>query len=175
MITSYGSEPKVVLITSINPKVVGGENVNVCVSLFDGLGFAFAEKMTSYGGEPKVVLITSINPKVDYSSMELLGPTTTLTLRQMQAKNVIHSKWLKSNILFIKADSCSEDRTLTVSELNQYVLSADPQVIEFLCTAKVTGIQSEKGWCYIGCASCAKKLVKEVSSFTCLSCDNNCH
>ncbi|WZZ17437.1 hypothetical protein YC2023_110526 [Brassica napus] len=25
MITSYGSEPKVVLITSINPKVVGGE------------------------------------------------------------------------------------------------------------------------------------------------------
>lgn len=39
-------------------------NVNVCVSLFDGLAFAFVEKMASYGGEPKVFLITSINPKI---------------------------------------------------------------------------------------------------------------
>ncbi|WZZ17435.1 hypothetical protein YC2023_110524 [Brassica napus] len=137
--------------------------------------------MTSYGGEPKVVLITSINPKISdflYTGRLFLNGTSgthNYFDSETDAGKERYTQWLKSNILFIKADSCSEDRTLTVSELNQYVLSADPQVIEFLCTAKVTGIQSEKGWCYIGCASCAKKLVKEVSSFTCLSCDNNCH
>ena len=36
----------------------------MCVSLSDGLAFAFAEKMTRNGREPKVILITSINPKV---------------------------------------------------------------------------------------------------------------
>lgn len=38
--------------------------LSVCVSLFDGLAYAFHEKMTSYGAEPKVVLVTSINPKI---------------------------------------------------------------------------------------------------------------
>ncbi|KAF8052122.1 hypothetical protein N665_1602s0005 [Sinapis alba] len=61
---------------------------------------------------------------------------------------------------------------MSVSEINQYVLTADPQTIEFLCTAKVTGIQKEKGWCYIGCTRCTKELLIEISSFTCLFCDN---
>ncbi|KAF3570293.1 hypothetical protein F2Q69_00061549 [Brassica cretica] len=38
--------------------------LNVCISLFDGLAYAFHDKMTSYGVEPKVLLVTSINPKV---------------------------------------------------------------------------------------------------------------
>ncbi|KAF2574912.1 hypothetical protein F2Q70_00001723 [Brassica cretica] len=43
--------------------------------------------------------------------------------------------------------------------------------IEFLCKAEVTNLQSEKGWCYIGCSKCAKKLQPDEISFTCLSCD----
>ncbi|WZZ17386.1 hypothetical protein YC2023_110475 [Brassica napus] len=46
-------------------------NVNVCVSMFDSLAFAFAEKMTSYGGELKVVLITNINTKEE--QFEIVG------------------------------------------------------------------------------------------------------
>ncbi|WZZ23741.1 hypothetical protein YC2023_007142 [Brassica napus] len=60
---------------------------------------------------------------------------------------------------------------MTVSELNQFVLTADPQVIEFLCTAKVTEIQLDEGWCYIGCSGCSKKLIREDTSFTCVPCD----
>nr|VDD44516.1 unnamed protein product [Brassica oleracea] len=60
---------------------------------------------------------------------------------------------------------------LTVAELNEFVLSAEPQIIEFLCTAKVTGIQLDDGWCYIGCSLCSKKLIREESSFTCPSCN----
>ncbi|CAH8353273.1 unnamed protein product [Eruca vesicaria subsp. sativa] len=60
---------------------------------------------------------------------------------------------------------------LTIAELNQYVLTADPQIIEFLCKAEATSVQSEKGWSYIGCSKCAKKLQRDESSFTCLFCD----
>lgn len=58
--------------------------LSVCVSLFDGLAYAFHVKMTSYGAEPKVVLVTSINPKI--AGCSLMGPLlhmSTLTLRQM--------------------------------------------------------------------------------------------
>ncbi|WZZ34176.1 hypothetical protein YC2023_017583 [Brassica napus] len=45
---------------------------------------------------------------------------------------------------------------LTIAELNNFVLTGDPQIIEFLCTAKVTGVQEDEGWCYIGCSVCSK-------------------
>ncbi|CAN6972484.1 unnamed protein product, partial [Brassica rapa subsp. trilocularis] len=50
---------------------------------------------------------------------------------------------------------------LTVAELNKFVISGDPQIIEFLCMAKVTEIQLSEGWCYIGCSGCSKKLTRE--------------
>ncbi|KAF3499707.1 hypothetical protein F2Q69_00041159 [Brassica cretica] len=63
-----------------------------------------------------------------------------------------------------KVVSAQKIEPLTVAELNQYVLAADPH-------AEVTSLQSEKGWCYIGCSKCAKKLQRDETSFTCLSCD----
>ncbi|KAJ4903017.1 OB-fold-like protein [Raphanus sativus] len=60
---------------------------------------------------------------------------------------------------------------LTVSELNQFIIIADSQIIEFLCMARVTGIQQDDGWCYIGFCGCFKKLVRDVSSFTCVTCN----
>ncbi|KAG2270938.1 hypothetical protein Bca52824_065493 [Brassica carinata] len=46
---------------------------------------------------------------------------------------------------------------LTISKLNQYVITSEPQ--------------TDKGWCYIGCSKCSTKLQREISSFTCLFCD----
>ncbi|KAF2618975.1 hypothetical protein F2Q68_00039852 [Brassica cretica] len=60
---------------------------------------------------------------------------------------------------------------MTVSELNQFLFTAEPQIIEFLCTAKVTEIQLDEGWCYIGCSTCSKKLIREETSFTCVPCN----
>ncbi|KAL0762803.1 hypothetical protein Bca101_078954 [Brassica carinata] len=37
--------------------------------------------------------------------------------------------------------------------------------------AKVTGIQQDEGWCYIGCSGCSKKIFREISSFTCVTCN----
>ncbi|KAG2321992.1 hypothetical protein Bca52824_015205, partial [Brassica carinata] len=60
---------------------------------------------------------------------------------------------------------------LTINELNQFVISAEPQIKEFLCTARVTEIQLGDGWSYIGCSLCSKKLICEETSFTCPSCN----
>nr|VDC78410.1 unnamed protein product [Brassica rapa] len=43
------------------------------------------------------------------------------------------------------------------------------QAIDFLCIGKVMGIQTDKGWCYIGCS---KKLLQGESSFTRTVCTN---
>ncbi|KAG5386045.1 hypothetical protein IGI04_037515 [Brassica rapa subsp. trilocularis] len=114
--------------------------------------------MTSYGGEPKFVLITSINPKVVgdflYTGRLFLNGTSGTHIyfdSETDAGKERHtqlfgdgSNQTSSSSKLIHAQKLE---ALTISELNQYVLSADPQ--------------TEKGWCYIGCASCAKKLVKE--------------
>ncbi|XP_022558490.1 uncharacterized protein LOC111206266 isoform X2 [Brassica napus] len=152
-------------------------DVNVCVSLFDSLAIAFHTKLDGYGREPRIVLITGINPKIVLGKLYLNGTSA-------------------SRIFFDSETSAGKDRLerlpgggadetgssskvvhaqkiepLTVAELNEFVLSGDPQIIEFLCTAKVTGIQLDDGWCYIGCSLCSKKLIREESSFTCPSCN----
>ncbi|CAN6842248.1 unnamed protein product [Brassica oleracea] len=44
--------------------------------------------------------------------------------------------------------------------------------IDFICTGKVTEIKVDKGWCYVSCSKCFKKLHRSVSSLTCLFCNN---
>ncbi|CAN6877011.1 unnamed protein product [Brassica oleracea var. botrytis] len=48
------------------------------------------------------------------------------------------------------------------------LLISDPQIIEFLCKAKVTGIHAYKGWCYIGCSS-ERFLLSHSSYVSCVS------
>ncbi|KAF8088665.1 hypothetical protein N665_0532s0028 [Sinapis alba] len=97
--------------------------VNICVSVFDSMALAFHRKFDSYGKEPRIVLATSVNPKIVGGNGEV----------QLAASSkVVHSQIIEPMM-----------------------------VIEFLCTAKVTGVQQDEGW----------KLLRETSSFTCVSCN----
>lgn len=40
----------------------------------------------------------------------------------------------------------------------------------FVCTATITDIVSRKGWNYISCSNCSKKLTKSGSSLNCQKC-----
>ncbi|CAF1928236.1 unnamed protein product [Brassica napus] len=62
--------------------------------------------------------------------------------------------------------------TLTISELTSFVASAQPQDIDFVCTGKVVRLDVDKGWCYVACAKCSKKLQRTVSALECLRCNN---
>ncbi|KAL0835163.1 hypothetical protein Bca101_087052 [Brassica carinata] len=61
---------------------------------------------------------------------------------------------------------------LSISELNDFVLTAASQDIDFICSGKVTGVKLDKGWCYVSCSKCFKKLHRSVSTLTCQSCNN---
>lgn len=58
---------------------------------------------------------------------------------------------------------------LSISELNEFFITTEPQEIEFVCTGKVTEIKMDKGWCYVSCSRCTKKP-KELCLL--LSCNN---
>ncbi|CAH8329587.1 unnamed protein product [Eruca vesicaria subsp. sativa] len=62
---------------------------------------------------------------------------------------------------------------ITIAELNSFIMTSPSRVIDFICTGQVTHIDVEKGWCYVACSVCAKKLERIVSSFTCRECDTS--
>ncbi|CAH8346934.1 unnamed protein product [Eruca vesicaria subsp. sativa] len=129
----------------------------VCVSMFDGLALAFHDKFEAYGKEPKIVLITSINSKIASGVLHNLKRFPGGGADQEgSSSKVVHSQKIEP---------------LSIKELNDFVLTGDPQVIEFICTANITGVQLDDGWCFIGCSICSKKLLKEETSFTCVSCN----
>ncbi|XP_024007230.1 uncharacterized protein LOC18011836 [Eutrema salsugineum] len=60
---------------------------------------------------------------------------------------------------------------VSIAELNDFLFTSDLQEAEFLCTGKVVEIQPTKGWCYISCSKCAKKMTKTETTLAC----NNCY
>uniref|UniRef100_M4F2U6 Uncharacterized protein n=1 Tax=Brassica campestris TaxID=3711 RepID=M4F2U6_BRACM len=101
-----------------------------------------------------------------YSSMGPLEPTSTSTLRQMREKRTMQKLFRDGSNQTASSSKLIHAQTiepLTVSELNQSVLTADPQIIEFLCTAKVTGIQSEKGGVIVAAMDVLRRYHVELS------------
>ncbi|KAJ4872319.1 Uncharacterized protein Rs2_46011 [Raphanus sativus] len=159
----------------LNLRLDGG--VNVCVSMFDSLALAFHSKFDGYGREPMIVLVTAINPKIVSGNLYLNGTSATRvffdceTTVGAEAFNRLPGGGTDQGESSTKVVHAQKIEPLTIAELNKFVLTGDPQIIEFLCTAKVTEVKQDEGWCYIGCSVCSKKLNREESSFTCVSCN----
>ncbi|WZZ44983.1 hypothetical protein YC2023_041242 [Brassica napus] len=169
--------PVIVIVFVANTTSNCIRDVNVCVSMFDDRAVTFQTKFDEHISEPKVILLTSINPKVVGGKLFLNATSGTHfyfdceTSAGKEHYERLVGDGANASSSKSKVVSAQKIEPLTVAELNQYVLAADPHNIEFLCKAEVTSLQSEKGWCYIGCSKCAKKLQRDETSFTCLSCD----
>ncbi|WZZ64965.1 hypothetical protein YC2023_076335 [Brassica napus] len=66
---------------------------------------------------------------------------------------------------------------LKIAELNNFIVTAPTQVkylaeIDFLCAGRVARVDADKGWCYVACSKCSRKLQRTVSAFTCVRCAN---
>ncbi|WZZ51006.1 hypothetical protein YC2023_051113 [Brassica napus] len=107
-------------------------------------------------GEPRVVVATSLNPKIVGANVSKILVSTDTGLQSA-------APLLKG---YAKVES------LIISELNEFVITAPPQDIGFMCSGRVTGIKMDKGWCYAACSKCTKKLQRTDSAFTCVHCDN---
>ncbi|CDY40162.1 BnaC04g13900D [Brassica napus] len=57
-------------------------------------------------------------------------------------------------------------------KLNDFIITAPSQDIDFLCTGRVSRVETDNGWCYVACSKCSKKLQRSVSSFECVRCSN---
>ncbi|CAN7045254.1 unnamed protein product [Brassica oleracea var. botrytis] len=63
--------------------------------------------------------------------------------------------------------------SMTIAELNNFVITAPSQEIDFLCTGRVSSVDADKGWCYVACSKCSRKLQRSVAAFECARCNNS--
>ncbi|KAF3586779.1 hypothetical protein F2Q69_00031230 [Brassica cretica] len=159
----YGREPRIVLITGINPKIVLGK-LYLNGTSASRISLTLTPQLERIGlkGETFALFYFRYIGCLYYIPFDVFSILSSYRLpgggtdEPGSSSKVVHAQKIEP---------------LTVAELNEFVLSGDPQIIEFFCTAKVTGIQLDDGWCYIGCSLCSKKLIREESSFTCPSCN----
>ncbi|CAF2075329.1 unnamed protein product [Brassica napus] len=145
---------------------------NVCVSMFDSLALVFHTKFDSYGREPKVIVATCLNPKIVGGRRLLFLNATSATHLYFDSETAARKKLFGTlpghgavpRGSTSKVVHAQKIEPMTISELNQFIITADSQIIEFLCTAKVTGIQQDEGWSYIGCSGCSKKLMAKLTN-----------
>nr|VDD42959.1 unnamed protein product [Brassica oleracea] len=69
--------------------------------------------------------------------------------------------------------SYAKVKTMTIADLSSFIVNAESQEIDFLCTGKVVRVDTDKGWCYVACSKCSKKLQRTESAFTCGVCNNS--
>ncbi|KAF3551203.1 hypothetical protein DY000_02003366 [Brassica cretica] len=142
---SYGKEPKIVLATSVNPKIVGDNDYSPDV-------FVDKPEYLSCGEGYFVVNdVIALLPQMKNNSL-VSEPTKNYERRgvwpSLYSTTVITS--LRGHGADQKASSskvvhAQKIEPLTAAELNQFIVTADTQIIEFLCTATVTGIQHDDG------------------------------
>uniref|UniRef100_A0A0D3AA10 Nucleic acid-binding protein n=1 Tax=Brassica oleracea var. oleracea TaxID=109376 RepID=A0A0D3AA10_BRAOL len=151
-------------------KQLPGIGENVCVSMFDSLALVFHTKFDSYGREPKVIVATGLNPKIVGGLLFLNATSATHlyfdseTAARKKLFGTLPGHGAVPGGSTSKVVHAQKIEPMTISELNQFIITADSQIIEFLCTAKVTGIQQDEGWSYIGCSGCSKKLMAKLTN-----------
>ncbi|CAN6807711.1 unnamed protein product [Brassica oleracea] len=119
-------------------------DVSVTMSMFDSQPVKLHNQLESMGGDPRVLVATSINPKIVGGHLFLNATSGT-------------------RIYFDKETIAGETSTGCIADLNEFLNSASSQEIDLICTEKVTGIKLDKGWCYVSCSNCTKKLQRTVS------------
>ncbi|KAF3512449.1 hypothetical protein F2Q69_00000903 [Brassica cretica] len=90
------------------------------------------------------------------------------TLFRKPLTNWFYRAWMFSSEIW---SNFLSGQAFTIVGLTHSKKQSTGYKIEFLCTAKKTGVQPYNVWCYIGCSKCSKKLLREISSFTCMFCE----
>ncbi|RID80630.1 hypothetical protein BRARA_A03277 [Brassica rapa] len=147
----------------------------VTLSFFDSQAVAFRIQLEAMRVDPKVMVVTSINPKIVGGMIVVNLPCVCVfgcSLRNHYAlcRLVARDTGLPSAAPLLK--SYAKVETMTIADLSSFIVSAASQEIDFLCTGRVVRIDTDKGWCYVACSKCSKKLQRTESAFTCGVCNN---
>ncbi|XP_013623718.1 PREDICTED: uncharacterized protein LOC106329571 isoform X1 [Brassica oleracea var. oleracea] len=151
-------DPKVIVATSINPKLVGGR------LFLNATSHVYFDKKT-YAGEVRfyqyVIRLLNVYMCID---------TIRLPNHSMVRRLVARGTGLPSAAPLLR--SYAKVETMTMAELNAAVVNAASQEIDFLRIGRVVRLDTDKGWCYAACSKCSKKLQRTASAFACGRCNN---
>ncbi|KAL0816445.1 hypothetical protein Bca101_072892 [Brassica carinata] len=127
-------------------------------------------KLEGMRDDPKVIVATNINPK-------MIGGTHVYFDKETNAREsffyrlVARDTGLTPDAPLLRAYAKVE--SMTIAELNNFVITAPSQEIDFLCTGRVSSVDADKGWCYVACSKCSRKLQRSVAAFECARCNNS--
>ncbi|KAL0707105.1 hypothetical protein Bca4012_073531 [Brassica carinata] len=153
-------------------------DASVTMSLFDAQAVKIHNQLEQMGVDPRVFVATSVNPKIVGGRLFLNATSGTHIYfdKETDAGERLFFRLVEQDTglppVAPLLKSYAKVEKLSITELNDFVLSAASQDIDFICTGKVTEIKVDKGWCYVSCSKCFKKLHRSVSSLTCLFCNN---
>ncbi|CAH8360231.1 unnamed protein product [Eruca vesicaria subsp. sativa] len=156
----------------------GGELMGVDMLLLDSQAVDIHKQLESMVVDPRVIVATSVNPKMvggrlflnATSGTHIYFDKETSAGEQLFYRLGEQETGLKPVTTLLK--SYSKVEKISISELNDFVLTAASQEADFICAGTVTGVKFDKGWCYVSCSKCFKKLQRSDSSLTCLPCNN---
>ncbi|KAF8092250.1 hypothetical protein N665_0420s0017 [Sinapis alba] len=144
-------DPKVIVASSINPKMVGAPS---CIFILNIL--------LLFSG--RLFLNETSGTHVYFDKKTRAGESRFYEL-------VARDTGLPSAVPLLR--SYAKVEKMSVAELNSFIVESASQEIDFLCTGRVVRVDAEKGWCYVACSQCSKKLQRTVSAFTCGRCNNS--
>ncbi|CAN6925283.1 uncharacterized protein LOC106393717 [Brassica napus] len=153
-------------------------DTSVTMSLFDAQAVKIHNQLEQIGVDPRVVVATSVNPNIVGGRLFLNATSGTHIYfdKQTDAGERLFYRLVERDTglppVAPLLKSYAKVEKLSISELNDFVVTATSQEIDFICAGKVTGVKLDKGWCYVSCSKCFKKLQRSVSSLTCMSCNN---
>ncbi|CAF1926906.1 hypothetical protein YC2023_058202 [Brassica napus] len=151
----------------------------VTLSFFDSQAVAFHKQLEAMRFDPKVMVVTSINPKIVRGRLFLNATSGTHVYFDKKTragdarfyKLIARDTGLPSAAPLLR--SYAKVKTMTIADLSSFIVTAESQEIDFLCTGKVVRVDTYKGWCYVACSKCSKKLQRTESAFTCGVCNNS--
>ncbi|KAH0882219.1 hypothetical protein HID58_058315, partial [Brassica napus] len=150
----------------------------VTLSFFDSQAVAFHIQLEAMRVNPKVMVVTSINPKIVGGRLFLNATSGTHVYfdKKTGAGAALFYRLAARDTGLPSAapllNSYAKVENMTIADLNSFIVSAASQEIDFLCTGRVVRIDTDKGWCYVACSKCSKKLQRTESAFTCGVCNN---
>ncbi|CAF2096515.1 unnamed protein product [Brassica napus] len=126
-----------------------------------GSFFCTVVSVHSHGIHREFVVASSINPRIVGGRL-FLNATSETHAGEVLFRLASRNSWNKPAPSLLMGYAKVEP--LSISKLNKFVLTAKPQV--------ATGIKMERGWCYVSCFMCTRKLQRTVISFTFVSRNN---
>ncbi|KAH0886813.1 hypothetical protein HID58_062909 [Brassica napus] len=133
-------------------------DVSVTLSLFDAQAVSFHQKLGGMRGDPKVIVATSINPK-------MVGGR--LFLNATLGTHVYYDKETRTGESFFFRDtglpaaapllkSYAKVVSVTIVGLNNFITTAPPQEIDFLCTGRISELKRTRGGAMLRVLSAAR-------------------